>query len=266
MNETIRILKNRKSVRKYTGEPLPEAVKQEIIRAALRAPSAGAMMLYSIIDVTEQPVKDELALLCDHQPFIAQAPFVLVFLADYQRWMDYFRFSDVSSACETFGRQPRYPAEGDFLLACMDALIAAQNAVVAAESLGVGSCYIGDIIENYEKVRALLALPQWAAPIGMLCFGYPTQQQMDRKPVERLFDGRAVVYANRYRRLNDADFAALVSIPERETIVDAEAVNPLARLNPGQHNYIRKFTADFSLEMTRSVKEILKNWQGDPES
>ncbi len=263
MNETIRLLKNRKSVRKYSGEPLPETVKKEIIGAALRAPSAGAMMLYSIIEVTDRPLKDQLAVLCDHQPFIARAPFVLVFLADYQRWMDYFRFCDAEAACAEFGRQPRFPAEGDFLLACMDALIAAQNAVIAAESLSVGSCYIGDIIENYEKIRDLLGLPRWAAPVGMVCFGYPTDDQVSRAPAPRLFDGRAVVHTNRYRRLDGADFTALAAQPEKKA--NADATNPLARLNPGQHNYIRKFTADFSLEMTRSVKVILKNWQGAPE-
>ncbi len=58
-----------------------------------------------------------------------------------------------------------------FLLAFSDTLIAAQNAVVAAESMGIESCYIGDIIEQYEIDRDLLNLPQYTAPVGMLVMG-----------------------------------------------------------------------------------------------
>ena len=80
----------------------------------------------------------------------------------------------------------RKPQEGDLFLACNDALIAAQTAVVAAESLGIGSCYIGDIMENYEAHRDLFGLPQYVFPICLLCFGYPTQGQMQRPMTPRL--------------------------------------------------------------------------------
>ena len=53
------------------------------------------MMLYSIIDITDQALKDRLAVTCDDQPFIAKAPWVLVFVADMQKWIDLFRYSHV---------------------------------------------------------------------------------------------------------------------------------------------------------------------------
>ena len=56
---------------------------------------------------------------------------------------------------------PRKPGAGDLMLAVTDAAIAAQNAVVAAESFGIGSCYIGDIMENCEEQRRLLKLPEY---------------------------------------------------------------------------------------------------------
>lgn len=62
------------------------------------------------------------------------------------------------------GSEPRKPDVGDLMLAVSDAVIAAQNAVVAAESFGIGSCYIGDIIENYEEQRRLLQLPEYVFP------------------------------------------------------------------------------------------------------
>lgn len=61
MNETIALLKNRKSVLKYTGQPLPDNVKKEVIEAALWALSAGAVMLYSITEVADQSLKDKLS-------------------------------------------------------------------------------------------------------------------------------------------------------------------------------------------------------------
>ena len=99
MNEVIQTLLNRRSIRAYEERPISPDVKNEILCATLRAPTAGNMMLYSIVDITEQSIKDTLAQTCDDQPFIAQAPMVWLFLADYQRWIDYFRCSDVDRVC-----------------------------------------------------------------------------------------------------------------------------------------------------------------------
>ncbi len=87
--------------------------KAAIIEAALQAPTAGNMTLYSIIDVTDQERKETLAVTCDNQPFIAKAPLVLVFVADYQRWYELF--------CH-YEEEVRQPGLGDLLLACDDAL------------------------------------------------------------------------------------------------------------------------------------------------
>ena len=95
-------------------------------------------------------------------------------------------------------------AFGDLLLAASDTNIAAQNAVVAAESMGVGSCYIGDIMENCEIHREMLRLPEHVFPAAMLVFGYPTQQQMDRvKPVR--CDLKHIVHENAYRTMDGAE-------------------------------------------------------------
>ena len=137
----------------------------------MRAPTAGNMMLYSIIEIEDQALKDRLAVTCDDQPFIAQAPWVLLFVADFQKWMDLF----AACGCDELPGVPHgvTPGLGDLLMACNDALIAAQNAVVAAESLGIGSCYIGDIMELGETHAELLQLPRYTFPAAMLCFGRP---------------------------------------------------------------------------------------------
>ncbi|MGD8405622.1 MAG: nitroreductase family protein [Anaerolineales bacterium] len=256
MNPVIETLLKRKSVRAFEKRAIEPDEKAAILKATLRAPTAGNMMLYSIIDVTDQSIKDRLAVTCDNQPFIARAPMVWIFLADYQRWYDYFLASDVEKVCQQKNQQMRAPQEGDLFIACCDALIAAQNAVIAAESFGIGSCYIGDVIEQYEEHKKLLNLPQYVFPICMLVFGYPTQQQKDRQITSR-FDEKFILFENGYRQLKPVEFDEMFA--EREAnIPKGKAMQGID--NFGQATYLRKFGSDFSLEMSRSAREWLKGW------
>ena len=258
MNETINILKDRKSVRKYEEVEIPEEMKNTILNAALRAPTAGNMMLYSIIDIQNPEIKTRLVTTCDDQPFIKEAPFVLMFLADYQRWYDYFISSQVPEMCSASGNQMRKPEEGDLLLACCDALIAAQSAVVAAEALGIGSCYIGDIMENYEIHKEMFDLPQYVFPITMVCFGYPTKGQKERKQPER-FNREFILFPDKYRRLKAEEFDTMFKNEKRDAANTGSFIKNAQ--NVGQHMYLKKFSADFTVELNRSVREILKNWK-----
>ena len=259
MNEVIQTLLNRRSIRVYGERPISPDVKNEILCATLRAPTAGNMMLYSIVDITEQSIKDTLARTCDDQPFIAQAPMVWLFLADYQRWIDYFHCSEVDTVCRQRAVAPRKPAEGDLLLACCDALIAAQTAVIAAEALGLGSCYIGDILEKYEVHRELFHLPDYVIPIGLLCFGYPAKEQQELERTPR-FDRRFIVFENRYQRLSDDDFAEMYG--ERQARWLSRGTRSGGIENFGQLMYFRKFAAAYSREMNRSVRAMLQAWLG----
>jgi FMN reductase (NADPH)/FMN reductase [NAD(P)H] len=257
MNQVIEVIHNRKSVRAYEDKPLPEDVRDMILKSAMRAPTAGNMMLYSIIEVSDQEAKNKLVETCDNQPFIAKAPLVLIFLADYQRWYDYFTVSGVGQFCEDKGVSMVKPEEGDLFLACCDALIAAQTAVIAAESLGVGSCYIGDILENYEIHREMFNLPQYAVPICMVCFGYPTKEQKERERTER-FSEEFIVFKNRYRRLGEDEFKAMYAgMHERRMAGSADKRD---QPNVGLRMYKRKFSAEYAVEMRRSVHAILEAW------
>jgi nitroreductase len=256
MNPVLDVLLKRKSVRAFENRPIEPVVRNQILHATLRAPTAGNMMLYSIIDVTDQRIKDTLARTCDNQPFIARAPMVWVFLADYQRWYDYFLHCGVNKLCERQAKPMRSPQEGDLFLACCDALIAAQNAVIAAESFGIGSCYIGDIIEQYEAHKELLNLPQYVFPICMLVFGYPTEQQKNHEMTPR-FDEKFIVFENAYRQLASTEFDEMFA--ERESRLPKGAARE-GIANVGQATYLRKFDSDFAVEMSRSAREWLKGW------
>jgi nitroreductase len=257
MNQVIDVLLKRKSIRAYEQEPISSEIKTQILQATLRAPTAGNMMLYSIVDVTDQAVKDRLAKTCDDQPFIAKAPLVWLFLADYQRWQDYFIHCGVEQICADKGESMRKPSEGDLFLACSDALIAAQNAVIAAEALGLGSCYIGDIMEQYETHKELFKLPKYVFPICLLCFGYPTEQQKNRPQPDR-FDEKFIVFENQYHQLEKQEFDEMFSRRHKQVFNGRDSIE--GAINVGQAMYRRKFSAEFSTEMTRSVRLMLKEW------
>jgi len=242
MNETIRQVYDRKSVRVYTEQEITPEEKRLILESALQAPTAGNMTLYTILDITDPKLKACLAESCDHQPFIAEAKMVLIFCADYKRWYDAF--------CEHID-PVRKPAEGDLFLAQADAFIAAQNTVVAAESLGIGSCYIGDITENFEYHRDLLRLPAYVVPTCMVCFGYPTEQQRERPKPPR-FAVEDIVYENRYDTEKSAKMDEMLR--QRQGLSEAEYVDWLNRFCQ------RKWNSEFSQEMSRSCREIIQAW------
>ena len=240
MNNTIRELIQRKSMRVYTDQAIPAEAREAILRAAVNAPTAGNQQLYTIIDVTDPALKSALAESCDHQPFIAQGKMVLVFCADCRKWYNGFLAADA---------QPRQPGVGDLLLAVSDATIAAQNAVVAAESLGIGSCYIGDIMEQCETHRELLHLPRYVFPCCMLVFGYPTQQQLERPKPARAPMAQ-IVHENGYRDMAENEL--------RQVFSRSIGTKPWEEWM--QAFCERKYNSDFSREMTRSVAKYLADF------
>ncbi len=257
MNATIDLIDNRKSLRVFQERAIQRSEVDRIIAGAMRAPTAGNMMLYSILEVDRQADKDRLVKTCDNQPFIAKAPLVLIFLADMQRWYDYYAACGVPRFCRENDLSPVGPQESDLMLCSCDALVAAQNAVITAEALGIGSCYIGDIMENIEIHREMFALPPLVFPTIMVCFGYYGDKHR-QKPSTVRFPQQSVHFKDHYRRLSPSDFDEMMR--ERlATQFKAGKFHKNAR-NLGQHFYLKKTGAAFSAEMRRSVKKALSDW------
>jgi len=240
MNETIKQLYERKSIRVFEEKEISKEDKELILKTAAMAPTAGNQQLYTILDITDQNLKDRLAVTCDNQPFIAKAKMVLIFCADCRKWYDGFGEA---------GCSPRNPGVGDLLLAVSDANIAAQNAVTAAWSLGIGSCYIGDIMENCEVHRELLKLPAYVFPTAMLVFGYPTKQQLERTKPKRA-EQIHIVHENTYREMKGEELRALFGKRTGEKSYE-EYMKAFCE---------RKYHSDFSKEMTRSVGVYLEDF------
>ena len=240
MNNVMKQLYDRKSVRSFTEREISPQDADQILTAATMAPTAGNQQLYTILNITDPQLKESLSRSCDNQPFIAEGKLVLIFCADCRKWYEAFRYA---------GCTPRKPGEGDLMLAVCDAMIAAQNAVVAAESLGIGSCYIGDIMENAEIHQQVLHLPRYVFPVGMLVFGYPTEQQKARPKPERVAL-KHIVHENTYREMDEQELRDMFASHCGEKDYDLWM----------QAFCNRKYNSDFSVEMTRSVREYLKQF------
>ena len=234
----VKSLFDRKSVRAFTDRPVPEDIKNLILDAGIQAPSAGNQQLYTILDIDDPAIKERLAELCDHQPLVARAPFVLVFLADTRRWLDAYRAAGLAA---------REPGPGDLLLAAADTLIAAQNMVVAASVLGLGSCYIGDVLENREAMTGLLGLDPLVMPVTLLVFGYPAPGAAERPKPPRP-RREYLVQKNRYARRSAETLRAL----HGELCPGEDFDRWMAAF------CARKYMSGFAHEMNRSAGEYLK--------
>lgn len=240
MNNTIAELLNRKSTRIFAEKHINQDDKNLLLEAAVNAPSAGNMQLYSIIEVVDSALKEKLAKLCDNQDFINKADWVLIFIADYQKWYDAFNCLNLN---------PRHIQEGDLLLAIEDACIAAQNMVVASESLGIGSCYIGDIMENYEQIKEIFKLPRYAYPACMLVLGYP-DENIKKVVKPKRVDNKYIIHKDSYRLLNKDELKDMLEY--KAQAIDYEEYM--------QRFVKRKHNSDFSEEMQRSARLYIKDF------
>lgn len=167
MNATIELLRNHRSIRKYKDIDVPEAHLEEIIRAAQAAPTSSNIQAYSVVAVRNPQSRRQFAELAGNQRHIEECPVFLVWCADLNK----IRF-----AIRLHEDKELHQNTELFLLATIDATLAAQNAVIAAESLGYGTVYIGGIRNNPQRATELLKLPRYVYPVFGLCVGVPDQE------------------------------------------------------------------------------------------
>ncbi|WP_226504681.1 NADPH-dependent oxidoreductase [Pseudomonas sp. MWU16-30317] len=167
-NPVIDALLDHRSVRRYLTTPLPENTLATLVAAAQSASSSSNLQAWSVLAVQDPPRKARLSAIASDQEHIRQAPLFLVWLADFSR---------AQRIADTRAIELQAPAYLDsLLLGSIDAALAAQNAVVAAESLGLGTVYIGALRNNVQAVIDELQLPPLVFPVFGLCVGYPDPQ------------------------------------------------------------------------------------------
>ena len=164
-NDTIALMLNHRSVRGYRPDALPEGTLQTLLAAAQSAATSSNLQCWSVVAVRDPAKKAELARLAGNQKHIDQCPLFLVWLADPSRNA---RLADAANT--TLAGLEFFES---FLVSAIDAALAAQNAVLAAQSLGMGTVYIGALRNRPDEVAALLDLPPGCAAVFGLCVGYP---------------------------------------------------------------------------------------------
>lgn len=258
MNSTLDLLLQRRTHRSFKDEPIKEEDLKILKEATLRAPTAGNMMFYSVLEITDQDKRDKLAILCDNQSFIATAPLVWVFVSDVQKWVNYYRESGSVAKGSEMGIEERKIGLGDLFLANSDALIAAQTAVIAAEALQIGSCYIGDVLEEYEKIKKLLDLPKHAVVTTLLVFGYPKnpnplEQKSIRCPASSIF------MENGYKEPHLKELQ--IAFGKQEEHLRKQKRLPFDNSGTiSDFYYFRKHNSPFMEEMNRSVGQLVEKW------
>lgn len=257
MNETLELIWTRRSIRDFERKEIGKDTVDTLKRMTLRAPSAGNMEMYSIIEVNDKEKKRKLAEICDGQKIVENAPLVWVFLADMEKWYDYFRFS---SSSEKYGIPMPPLGMGDFLLSFEDAVIAAENSVVAAEALGLGSCYIGDVLENAERLIELLELPEHVVPASALIYGYPKSRDRHQS-TPRPDISSSIFMTDSYKRRSFEDLETEYSGHAAYNL-QHKRVPFNGKGTVADEYYRRKFTSSFMQEMNRSALYYVRRYLG----
>ncbi|MBR0682393.1 NADPH-dependent oxidoreductase [Roseomonas eburnea] len=163
-NDTIALLLSHRSVRGFRTDAPPDGTLETLVAAAQSAATSSNLQTWSVVSVNDPAVRREMATIAGNQKHIEQCPIFLVFLADVSR--------NARLAAAEGTELAGLPYLESFLVASIDAALAAQNAVVAAESLGLANVYIGALRNDVKRVAELLGLPPGVAPVFGLCVGY----------------------------------------------------------------------------------------------
>ena len=168
-----------RTIRKYKSTLIAEETIHKILEAGCRASTTGNMQLYSIIITKSEEGKKALAPCHFNQPMVMNAPLVLTFCADFNRFNKW---------CKLSNAEPGYDNFLSFVTAAIDALLVAQNVTIAAESEGLGVCYLGTTTYLTEKIIDILKLPKGVVPITTLTIGWPDENpdQVDRLPLDTI--------------------------------------------------------------------------------
>lgn len=166
---------NRKTIRKYKNEDIPQDKLEQLLYKASRAATMGNMQLYSVVITRSDDMKEKLSPLHFGQPMVKGAPVVLTFCADFNRFTKW---------CELRNADAGYDNFLSFVNAASDTLLYVQAFCTLAEEAGYGTCYLGTTLYNPQGIIDLLKLPRLTFPVATITIGVPDEnpEQTDRLP------------------------------------------------------------------------------------
>ncbi|MGG3943842.1 oxygen-insensitive NADPH nitroreductase [Peribacillus psychrosaccharolyticus] len=182
MNKLVETILDHRSIRSFEDKLLSKEQIETMVLCAQAASTSSYIQAYTIIGVTDPEKKAALAEIAGPQTYVEKNGHLFIFCADLQRLQRAAEMenADVTEALESTEK---------FLVASIDAALAAQNAAIAAESMGLGICYIGGLRNNLPEVSKLLGIPKRVIPLFGLVAGYPTNPsaKKPRLPLENIY-------------------------------------------------------------------------------
>jgi nitroreductase len=243
--ETIKTLLEHRTIRKYKSDLVPENILDQILEAGIRASTTGNMQVYSIIVSREEEMRRKLWEHHFKQDMVKQAPVVLTFCADFNRFNKW---------CRQRKAEPGYDNFLSFFTAAIDALLVAQNCAIAAESLGLGICYLGTTTYMADKIAELLNCPEGVVPITTLVVGYP-----DEKPelVDRL-PASGIIHQEKYHDYSVKDIDEIYRmkevLPQTAELLKINELETLAQIFV-QKRYAKKDNVYFSKQFLKVIQD-----------
>lgn len=198
----IENMKNRRSIRKYTSQDIPDTLLNELLDIAARASNTGNMQLYSVVVTRNKSNKAKLAPAHFNQPMIISAPIVLTFCADANRFVKWAEQRKAEAGFDNLQT---------FMASTIDSMLFAQSFCTAAEAKGLGICYLGTTAYNANQIIEALSLPRLVVPIVTVTVGYPAEPlptQVERLPLE------AVIHQETYTDYTPASIDQLYAEKE----------------------------------------------------
>lgn len=194
-------IKNRRTIRKYKKQDIPDTLLESMLEEAFRASTMGNMQLYSVIITKDDDMRSKLAPAHFNQPMVTQAPVVLTFCADFNRFTKW---------CLQRNATPGYDNFLSFINAASDTLLVTQNFCTIAEDNGLGICYLGTTIYNPGPIIEVLNLPKLVIPVATITVGYPDElpQQPDRLPLN------GIIHKETYKDYDSNDIDEIYRLKE----------------------------------------------------
>lgn len=229
------ILKH-KSIRNYQNKMIENQVLNKVLEAGTKASTTGNMQVYSIIVSTDEKIKEELWAAHFKQDMVKQAPVVLTFCADFNRFNKWCRQREAN---------PGYDNFLSFYTASIDALLVAQNVAIAAEAFGLGICYLGTTTYMASTIINILDLPKNVVPVTTLVVGYPNESPeiTDRLPLN------GIVHYEKYKDYSESDineiYAEKEALEMTKELIEINKTQSLAQIFTDKR-YTKKDNVNFS--------------------
>jgi nitroreductase len=162
----LEFINQHRSIRNFTDRRIDSEILEKILIAGTRASTTGNMQVYSMVVTTEDSLKMQLWEAHFKQNMVIQAPVIITFCADFNRFNQW---------CKLRKALPGYDNFLSFFTAAIDALLVSQNVALAAESYSLGICYLGTTTYMAEKIIKILDLPKYVVPVTSIVIGYPAE-------------------------------------------------------------------------------------------